>query len=143
MNRVTGISGLTKEGKSTELVEDYLISSRLEGINAVLVTCEDSVDSMLEKICKVDEITYSAEFREAVLSKVLEQHPVILASSADELIDAINDSVKKHDCIIYIDMPETVLVNYYEVINGWVDKYPNTMCSNSVDIVFTRARRKT
>lgn len=131
MNRVTCISGLTKEGKTKELILDYLGATALDGINAVFISCEDNLEYIQDLIVSVGGFDSSnVEF---------DKYKLKFVTDASELKDTISDYANEHDCVFFIDSPETADTKFDA--NDYVDNYPNPKCDSNIDITYTRLRK--
>lgn len=142
MNIVKCISGKSQEGKTTELLEDYLrVNKKGSGINAVFISCEQSVGGVFLQLTKVQERIVELDSLDSDKDITFDRYKLVACDTADSLYSVINSHILQYDCNLYIDMPEVLDNTFNLKVQELVDKNPSGECLNSVDITWTRSRR--
>lgn len=150
MNKVTAITGLRQEGKTTELVRNF--KELLDVLH-----CEPDMGYRVHFIsCALIDDHVPQEY----IDKFIEEHSIdteplgdenkiTVVSNKQDLLTEISDLVDKSDCHIFIDDPDLVLgksdfdgvsLNTPQIINDLVCKYPNADTEYSMDITYTYLR---
>jgi hypothetical protein len=147
MNIVRCISGLRQEGKTTELIETCIdMMSRLSDDEPrfYFVTVEENADSILEKIkSELLELEFSTyQVNKMIKNTIVKVIHVAGTSSVDDLYNVLTEAVTTQDCEVFIDMPELIDKDFASNINRFIDKFPGGDVMNSIDIYWTRSRRK-
>lgn len=152
MNRVTCVSGLRQEGKTTELVNEFKdLSERLycdqeKSFKAHFIICvafDIDHGKWLEKF---------KDFYNIAQEEIEFGSRVIIVNNQKELLEELTELVKSSDCKVFIDDPDTIIEKsdfngeikdtVSKVFEVFVDNYPNKECGNSIDITYTRLRIK-
>jgi len=142
MNVVKCISGLRQEGKSTELLEDYLRVNKLYGINAVFIKCEQPSNSKHTGITKLNEDIMKLDKLDSLSEITFDKYKLVAVYNEQLLMDTIHSHVAEYDCVLFIDDPHVICTDFTTIVEKIVDETPNEECGNSVDITYTRLRNK-
>lgn len=149
MQTIKSIVGMRQEGKSVELMMEY-ITSYIMGYNKVMniVPVFISVGDVPEdRFMKLLELVVEADDDMDAESIILYNNPHVHTNvkNIDELLKFMEETLVSSECCFFIDdfdkiLPSTYRFDTYKELNKFLDNYPNTTCSNSCDIVYTRTR---
>lgn len=160
MQRVTLITGLRQEGKTTELRNEFLehlfnmdkSTGKLirESIKPIFINC-DGAETKSEELAFTSMKDYvtsnnldgslSAEDCNELIVRLVNNHHFTV-SHYMEFLDLIEECVKDMDCVFYIDNVEFIPDLSADRIIALVNHYPNQECLNSFDIMYTKLRDK-
>ena len=145
------ITGLRQEGKTTELIQEYIehfrttyeaegktINLRESLVPVLIIAANVDFHKLIENTCNIAGIADT----EGTLAEthVIERHNCHNGTIVD-IYDIIHKHIVKYDCVFYIDKDLFDSNDVMELLE-FMEKFPNTKCPNSFSIVATKERRK-
>lgn len=144
MQTITVISGQTREGKTEELIGQFVnfcsawteIVNENKEVNKVknmdlvkpyYLSCEESATSIYERVLAINpNIGDIGNIKEV--------------DNINDIVSYIKDKIEEKDSIFFIDMPYTIAQDFHRTITRLQDAYPNDKCKHSFDVIYTRSR---
>jgi len=150
-NSIKVISGLRQEGKTTELVEDYitcldcLLTEPATSHKLYLIICDPFAtdrdeDKLLKQFIREHKIDTDT---------IPVNETIFIVKSIESFWEHLESFIKRSDCDVYIDDLPLLMeqpdfngssINTQQELERFIDKYPNKDCGNSMDITYTRPR---
>lgn len=138
MQTIKTIIGLHNEGKTTEILEEFLKHLSKEelckSVKPVFITSDETYDAL--KGFAVNKLNIDIDFKE----NVYEINDIVKNKNEDMenlLGGIILSNLDKSDCVFYIDGLDNYIKDFHMKLLLLSNSFPNQIIPHSFDVVYT------